>query len=197
MLYNYTINIVLESNSSETVDEKVPLVSSDKEQMIKATTEALHDNSKTMETLSIVQTRTSNLTESNMNTTTSIISATTFINPTIGEDLSDDSIKTSHAEDSNMLTNKEYEKVTDIVENKTELTTIESTTSTSNVPADCPVLTDCPIDHCTFARKFDNHGCPTCNCLLTSKSSIICPKLTCQECLYGHYTDSYGVNIFI
>lgn len=70
-----------------------------------------------------------------------------------------------------------------------ETTTVEVTT----IPADCPPLKDCPFDHCAFARKFNNHGCPTCNCLQSNKSNITCPALACQPCLYGHFTDPNGV----
>jgi hypothetical protein len=89
------------------------------------------------------------------------------------------------------------ETSTTMIETTTELTTTEATTSTSTVPADCPVLKDCPFDYCAFARKLDNRGCPTCNCLQSDKSNITCPGSTCQTCLYGHYTDPNGVCIYL
>jgi len=66
--------------------------------------------------------------------------------------------------------------------------------STVAIPADCPALQDCPFESCTYGRKYDNHGCPTCNCLHSSKSNETCPTLTCQACPYGHHTDVNGVN---
>ncbi|CAF1098664.1 unnamed protein product [Adineta ricciae] len=78
------------------------------------------------------------------------------------------------------------------------LTTTEMKTTTievTTIPADCLPLKDCPFDHCAFARKFDNHGCPTCNCLQSNKSNITCPALACQPCLYGHFTDPNGCSV--
>ena len=80
---------------------------------------------------------------------------------------------------------------------KEETSTVSSTTE-SIIPVDCPTLKDCPFDSCTFARKTDHRGCPTCHCLPPlNKSNFSCPILTCQACLYGHFTDVDGVGIFL
>jgi hypothetical protein len=121
--------------------------------------------------------------------------STTSVNSTTVKLVSNESTTSVNVENSTVSVSTEYERSTTMVETTVELTTTEATTSTTSVPADCPVLKDCPFDYCAFARKLDNRGCPTCNCLHLNKSNITCPTFTCQSCLYGHYTDPNGVNI--
>jgi hypothetical protein len=67
--------------------------------------------------------------------------------------------------------------------------------STVSVPVDCVSIKMCPFDSCTFARELDHRGCPTCNCLPpVNTSHVTCPALSCPACLYGHHTDSNGVD---
>jgi hypothetical protein len=128
-----------------------------------------------------------------MTNTTAIYPSTVFVPQTTEKQVSNESMIFVHDENSTMSFNTEHEINTTMIETTPEFTTTEATTSTPFVPADCPVLKDCPFDYCAFARKNDNRGCPTCNCLHSNKSNITCPTLTCQSCLYGHYTDPNGV----
>ncbi len=134
--------------------------------------------------------------EIDVNNTIPINSSSTFVTITSEKQVFNESttITTVHVENHTISFTTEYETNTTV-----ELTTAEPppTTTTLFVPADCPVLKDCPFDYCAFTRKFDNRGCPTCNCLQSNKSNIICPTLTCQACLYGHHTDPNGVYISI
>ena len=113
------------------------------------------------------------------------------------EKVSNKSLISSNMADTTIMVKKDYEISATTIETTTEFTTTDTTTTTSAVPVDCPIIKDCPFDYCTFARKLDHHGCPTCNCLRSNKSNITCPILVCQECLYGHYTDPNGVYNFL
>ncbi len=175
-----------------------------------STTEVLPENPKTTEIFSTRSSENNGSTEANINMTTSIdpsttsVTLTTSINPSTAsvtlsteKQLLNESTTFLHVENSTISVTTEYETSTTMIETTIHLTTTEATTSTTVVPADCPVLKDCPFDYFAFARKLDNRGCPTCNCLRSNKSNITCPSLTCQACLYGHYTDPHGVYIFI
>ncbi|CAF0801765.1 unnamed protein product [Rotaria sordida] len=186
---------VLEPVANETVDREVPVFVLDKAVMTETTTDVLPDNPKTTQSFSTRLLGKNESTDVNMHTTTVVNPATVSVSSTTKKEILNKSMTSLHVEDSTMLVNTDYERSTTIVETIIELTTTETTTSTTTVSADCPVLKDCPFDYCTFARKFDIHGCPTCNCIQANKSNIICPTLTCQECLYGHYTDPYGCPI--
>ncbi|CAF1023548.1 unnamed protein product [Didymodactylos carnosus] len=74
-------------------------------------------------------------------------------------------------------------------------TTLQTSPPSTQSPAHCLPLKDCPFDYCAFARKFDHNNCPTCNCLRSDTSNITCPIMSCQSCLYGHYTDPNGCPI--
>ena len=116
------------------------------------------------------------------------------------KEVSNKSLISSNMKDTTITIMKDYEISTTTIETTIEFTTTDVTTTTatiSAVRADCPIVKDCPFDYCTFARKLDHHGCPTCNCLRSNKSSITCPILVCQACLYGHYTDPNGVWNFL
>ncbi len=131
-------------------------------------------------------------------TSTTITPSPVNVTSTTEKQVMNESTTSHNVENSTVPITTEYEASTTMIETTTELTTTEATTvSTTTIPADCPVLKDCPFDYCAFARKLDNRGCPTCNCLHSNKSNITCPRLTCQACLYGHYTDPNGVYIFI
>ncbi|CAF2052644.1 unnamed protein product [Rotaria magnacalcarata] len=183
--------------ANETTNETVPSVILHKVPMTETTTtktEVLQDNSTmTQSLLTRSMDKNESTTEINIDTITSVNPSTAYVHPTNEDEHLNKSIKSAHIEESIILVNADYEKSTAVIETTIELTTTEATiTTTSVVPADCLVLRDCPFDHCAFARKFDSHGCPTCNCLKSNKSNIICTTLACQECSYGHYTDSYG-----
>ncbi|CAF2952145.1 unnamed protein product [Rotaria sp. Silwood2] len=195
ILYIHEIDIVLESVANETVDEQVPVFVLHKAVMEETTTKVLPDNSETTQSFSSRLLEKNESTDVNIHITTAVNPSKVSVSPTTEKEILNQPTTSLHVEDSTILVNTDYEKSTTIIEATIELTTTESTTSTTVVPADCTVLKYCPFDYCTFARKFDIHGCPTCNCIQANKSNIICPTLTCQECLYGHYTDPYGCPI--
>lgn len=164
-------------------------------------TDVLPDIVETTESVFISLSEKNDSIEIDVNTTTTMKSLPVSVSATTEKQVFNESTVVVHVENSTISVSTKYETSTMMIETTVELTTTaeltttEETTSTFAVPADCPVLKDCPFDYCAFARKFDNRGCPTCNCLHSNKSSITCLTLTCQACLYGHYTDSNGVCI--
>ncbi|CAF0765158.1 unnamed protein product [Adineta steineri] len=195
---NITIIEQIESVGNETIDEKYPLVILNQTVIDEAVKEILSENLETTEHIPTKSLEIHNSTELNLNLTTPIHSVTTII-PTLHteKEFLNETTKTSLVENSTILMSTKSEvHTTPMMEIITELmTTTEATTSTPAIPADCPILKDCQFDYCAFARKFDNRGCPTCNCVQSNKSNITCPTLACQACLYGHHTDPNGCSV--
>ena len=185
------IDTVVQSVNNETFTEQVPFVLLHKEIIMETTTEVLPnpENSTASFVSELVETISS--TKADVNSTTSVMIATTE-----EKEVSIESTTTVHIGNDSIAVTTESESMTTTMEVTVESTTMESTTSTSAVPVDCPVLKDCPFDSCAFARKLDNRGCPTCNCLQSSNGNITCPSLPCPGCPYGHYTDTNGVCSF-
>jgi len=179
------------------IDTTTPMISSSVS--VNLTTEKPVSNESTTSVNPTTQKQVFNESTTSVNPTTQKLAfneSTTSVNSTTVKLVSNESTTSVNVENSTVSVSTEYESSTTMVETTVELTTTtEATTSTTSVPADCPVLKDCPFDYCAFARKLDNRGCPTCNCLHSNKSNITCPTFTCQACLYGHYTDPNGVNI--
>ncbi|CAF0990296.1 unnamed protein product [Rotaria sp. Silwood1] len=195
ILCMHEIDIVLESVANETVDGEVPVLVLHKTVMTETTAEVLLDNLEMTQSVSTQSLEKNESTNVNIHITTAVNPSTVSVSPTTAKEILYQPTTSLHVEDSTILVNADYERNTTIVEGRIELTTVDTTIPTTVVPTDCPVLKDCPFDYCAFARKFDIHGCPTCHCIQANKSNIICPTLTCQECLYGHYTDPYGCPI--
>lgn len=158
-------------------------------------TDIAPSNSELIQTFSTTLSSKNELTDIIININSIPRTSAIFVNPTTESELLNKVTSSAHVADTTVSVDMNQETSTSMIETKLEITTTESTTSTSAIPADCPALKDCPFDYCAHAHKFDNHGCPTCNCVQPNKSHIICPRLTCSECLYGHYTDPYGVLI--
>jgi hypothetical protein len=205
---------VLESIANEIVDGEIPLFVLHKIDFNETTvpTENFTENSQTTEGFSTEISEKNDTTIISINATTPVNPLTASVAPTTEKNSMNESAATTlNVENSTVLNSTDSKAssataaaITDLTtkESKTsaattavttELPTTEVTTSTTVVPIDCPVLKDCPFDYCAFAHKLDHRGCPTCNCLQSTKSNITCPILTCQTCLYGHYTDSNGV----
>jgi hypothetical protein len=161
------------------------------------TTKVLLDNPETTERFFTHLSENNDSTKVDVNITTPINPSPVSVTLTTEQQVLNESTISLNGENSTVSISTEYETSTTMIETTIELTTTEATTSTSVVPADCPALKDCPFDYCAFARKLDNRGCSTCNCLNSNKSNITCPILTCQACLYGHYTDPNGVYILM
>lgn len=175
------MHIAVEPAINETIVEEASFVVLHKA-IINETTEFGSDAENSTENFVSESMETSSSTKVDVNSTTPVIVTT----------IEEKEVSTVHVENESTAVPTKDEATTTTVE-----TTIESTMPTSAIPADCPVLKDCPSDSCSFARKLDNRGCPTCNCLQSSKSNLTCLPLTCPGCLYGHYTDSDGVCSFI
>ena len=194
------IGTVVEPVTNETVVEEVPFIVLHKAAIVETTTEVLSDSAISTENVVTEVVENTSSTEANVDHTTTNDSTPVIATTTEEKEVSNESTTTVHV--GNDSTTTEYQTTTTMktttelmttMETTVESTTMELTTSTSSIPADCPVSKDCPFDYCAFARKLDNRGCPTCNCLQSDKSNITCPPLTCPGCLYGHYTDPNGV----
>lgn len=185
---------VVEPVSNETVVEEVPFIVLHKAVIVETTTEVLPDPGISTEKLVTEVVENTSSVEANVDHTTTSDSTPVIVATTKEEKVSNEPTTTVHVENESPTTEYQTTMLTTMELTTTmESTTMELTTSTSSIPADCPVLKDCPFDYCAFARKLDNRGCPTCNCLQSNKSNITCPPLTCPGCLYGHYTDPNGV----
>lgn len=191
------IDAILESVAEETMNGKAPLFMLHKAVMTETTSEVFLNNPTTTQSVFTRTMEKNEMTDNKINMITPIDAVIVSPTSTMDQELLMTSAIPLHVEDANIMTKVYQETSTIMVEATTVSTSTETTTSTPVVPADCPTLKDCPFDYCTYARKFDNHGCPTCNCLQARKSKDPCPSLACQECPYGHYTDPQGVHIFL
>lgn len=162
--------------NNETVVEEVPFIVLHKAVIVEASTEIALDSTNSTEVVETTEVNIDHGTTSNFTTTEE-------------KEVSNEPTTIVHVQTDSHTTTMTP------METTVESTTMELITSTSFIPADCPILKDCPFDNCAFARKLDNRGCPTCNCHQSNKSNITCPPLTCPGCLYGHYTDPNGVNL--
>ena len=186
---------VEQTTGNETETDAASLFVLHKGMVVETTIESLTEDSKTTTSSFTSPSSIDNDSiEPDLNETSSIDPLTIDGNATSIEPLFNESTKSLSMPNTTEVVKTNNETIVATIETTSEaVTTIVS--STPAIPADCPVLKDCPFDYCAFARKLDHRGCPTCNCLQSESANLTCPPLTCQSCLYGHYTDPNGVRI--